>query len=100
MLIYKISDSIVFNTLKNIDNGFLIIKKTNGEILRFGNPSDNLKVSITIKDASFNYNLIKSGSIGLGECYMKGFFITNNLSDLIELTARNIKIIYKFLKIP
>jgi cyclopropane-fatty-acyl-phospholipid synthase len=96
MLIYKISDSIVFNTLKNIDNGFLTIEKINGEILRFGNPSDDLKVSISIKDASFNYNLIKSGSIGLGECYMKGFFITDNLSDLIELTARNIKIIYKF----
>ena len=27
---------------------------------------------------------------------MKDFFITNNLSDLIELTAKNIKIIYKF----
>ena len=96
MLIYKISDSIVFNALKNIENGFLEITKINGEILKFGNSSENLKVSIIIKDESFNYNLIKSGSIGLGECYMKGFFITNNLSDLIELTARNIKIIYKF----
>ena len=27
---------------------------------------------------------------------MKDFFITNNLSDLIELTAKNINIIYKF----
>jgi cyclopropane-fatty-acyl-phospholipid synthase len=96
MLIYKISDSIVFNTLKNIKSGYLEIKKINGEILKFGNPLDDLKVSITIKDESFNYNLIKSGSIGLGESYMKGFFSTNNLSDLIELTARNIKIIYKF----
>ena len=42
------------------------------------------------------YNLIKSGSVGLGESYMKGFFTTNNLSDLIELSAKNIKIIYKF----
>ena len=53
---------------------FLTIIKIDGEILKFGNPSDELKVSITIKDESFNYNLIKSGSIGLGECYMKGFF--------------------------
>ncbi|MDA7572987.1 cyclopropane-fatty-acyl-phospholipid synthase family protein [Candidatus Pelagibacter sp.] len=96
MLIYKICDSIVFNVLKNIKNGFLEITKVNGEILKFGNPSDDLKVSIIINDERFNYNLIKSGSIGLGESYMKGFFITNNLSDLIELTARNIEIIYKF----
>ena len=34
------------------------------------------------------YNLIKSGSVGLGESYMKNFFTTNNLSDLIELTAK------------
>ncbi|WP_415322708.1 class I SAM-dependent methyltransferase [Candidatus Pelagibacter sp. Uisw_127] len=96
MLIYKISDSIVFNALKNIKHGFLEIKKVNGEVLKFGNPDDNLKVFLEIKDESLNYNLIKSGSVGLGESYMKDFFITNNLSDLIELTAKNINIIYKF----
>ena len=42
------------------------------------------------------YNLIKNGSVGLGESYMKNYFITNNLSNLIELSAKNIKIIYKF----
>jgi len=96
MIIYKISDTIVFNALKNIKHGFLEITKIDGEILKFGNPDDHLKVLLTIKDESLTYNLIKSGSIGLGESYMKNFFITNNLSDLIELTARNIKIIYKF----
>ncbi|MDB4188998.1 cyclopropane-fatty-acyl-phospholipid synthase family protein [Candidatus Pelagibacter sp.] len=96
MLIYKISDLIVFNALKNIKHGFLEIKKVNGEVLKFGNPDDNLKVFLEIKDESLNYNLIKSGSVGLGESYMKDFFITNNLSDLIELTAKNINIIYKF----
>ena len=96
MLIYKISDLIVFKALKSIKYGFLEIKKTNGEVLKFGNPDETLKVFLEIKDESLNYNLIKSGSIGLGESYMKDFFITNNLSDLIELTAKNIKIIYKF----
>jgi len=96
MLLYKISDLIVFNALKNIKHGFLEIKKMNGEVLKFGNQTENLKVFLEIKDESLNYNLIKSGSIGLGESYMKDFFTTNNLSDLIELTAKNIKIIYKF----
>src|SRR6056300_656178 len=96
MLIYKISDLIVFSALKNIKHGFLEIKKVNGEVLKFGNPDENLKVFLEIKDESLNYNLIKSGSIGLGESFMKDLFITNNLSDLIELTAKNIKTIYKF----
>jgi cyclopropane-fatty-acyl-phospholipid synthase len=96
MLVYKISDAIVFNALRNIKHGYLEIIKINGQILKFGDPNDNLKVSLQIKDESLTYNLIKSGSVGLGESYMKDFFTTNNLSDLIELTAKNIKIIYKF----
>ena len=96
MLIYKLSDLIVFSLLKNIKHGYLEVIKMNGEGLKFGDPNESLKVSLEIKDKSFIYNLIKSGSIGLGESYMKGFFTTNNLSDLIELTARNIDIIYKF----
>ena len=80
MIIYKISDSIVFNALKNIKNGFLEITKIDGQILKFGNPDDKLKASLKIKDESFMYNLIKNGSVGLGESYMKNYFITNNLS--------------------
>ena len=96
MLIYKFSDTIVFNALKSIKYGFLEITKIDGEILNFGNPDDNLKVTLKIKDESLMYNLIKNGSVGLGESYMKDFFTTNNLSDLIELSAKNIRIIYKF----
>ena len=96
MLIYRISDTIVFNALKSIKYGFLEITKIDGEILKFGNPNDNLKVTLKIKDESLMYNLIKNGSVGLGESYMKDFFTTNNLSDLIELSAKNIRIIYKF----
>ena len=96
MLIYKISDIIVFNALKSIKYGFLEITKIDGEILKFGDPDDNLKVTLKIKDESLMYNLIKNGSVGLGESYMKDCFTTNNLSDLIELSAKNIRIIYKF----
>ena len=95
-MLYKTSDLIVFTALKNIEHGYLEITKVNGEILKFGNPNDSLKVSLQIKDESLTYNLIKNGSVGLGESYMKDFFITNNLSDFIELAAKNIKIIYKF----
>ena len=85
MLIHKISDTIVFSALKNIKYGFLEITKIDGEILKFGNPDENLKVTLKIKDESLMYNLIKNGSVGLGESYMKDFFTTNNLSDLISI---------------
>ena len=77
MLIYKISDTIVFSALKNIKYGYLEITKIDGEILRFGNTDDNLKVTLKIKDESLMYNLIKNGSVGLGESYMKAVSYTH-----------------------
>ena len=96
MSLYNISDQIVFKILKNIDQGYLEIIKYNGELLKFGNPNSSLKSVLKIKKPSFSFNLIKGGSVGFAESYMRDEFETDNLSNLIEITARNIKIIYKF----
>ena len=93
---YKISDSIVFSALRSIRYGFLEITKFDGTILEFGNKNDELKAKVLIKHPSLTYNLIRYGSIGLAESYMKDHLETNNLSNLIEITAKNIKVIYKF----
>jgi len=96
MFIYKASDRLVFNILNRINYGYLEVTSFDGNILKFGNPKDNLKANLIIKKSNFTYNLITGGSIGFAECYMRGEFETDNLSNLIELTARNIKTIYKF----
>ena len=96
MLLNKISDKLVFSFLSKIDYGYLEIKTFDGEILKFGNPEEPLSANIIIKKPNFNYNLIRGGSIGFAECYMMGEFETDDLSNLIELTARNIKIIHRF----
>ena len=96
MLLHKLSDKVVFNTLSGIKVGYLEIRSYQGETFRFGNPKDNLKAKLIIKKPNFSFNLIRGGSIGFAESYMRGEFETDNLSDLIEITARNIKIIYKF----
>ena len=96
MNLYKISDKIVFNVLNNISFGFLEITNYNGEVFRFGNPNDTLKANLIIKNPNFTFNLVKGGSVGFAESYMKNEFETKNLSDLIEVTARNVKQIHKF----
>ena len=96
MILYNFADKIVFNILKKINYGFLEISTLSGEVLQFGNPNHKLKANLVIKSPALNYNLIKGGSVGFAECYMRNEFETNNLSDLIELTARNINIIHKF----
>ena len=96
MFIYKASDKLVFNALNRINYGYIEVTSFGGNIFKFGNPEDSLKANLIIKKPNFTYNLIRGGSIGFAECYMRGEFETDNLSNLIELTARNIKVIYKF----
>ncbi len=96
MNLFKISDKIVFSTLKNIEFGYLEIINHSGELLKFGNPKDPLRANLEIKKSNFTFNLIKGGSVGFAETYMRDEFETKNLSDLIEVTARNIKQIHKF----
>ena len=96
MIINKISYNFVFKTLKHIKYGHLKLTNFNNDVFYFGNEKENLKAEIKINKPGFFLNVIKNGSIGLAESYMKGEFETNNLSNLIELIARNIDIVYKF----
>ena len=96
MFLDKTADRLVFKFLKNINYGYLELTTVDGKILKFGNSDKKLRASIVIKKPNFNYNLIRGGSIGFAESYMRGEFETDNLSNLIELTARNIQVIYKF----
>ena len=79
MNLFKISDKIVFNTLENIEFGYLEIINHNGEFFKFGNPNDQLKANLKIKNPNFTFNLIKGGSVGFAESYMKNEFETKNM---------------------
>ena len=96
MILYKISDNFVFKALKYIKYGHLKLTNYNGNIFYFGNNKENLKAEIKVNKPGFTLNVIKKGSIGLAESYMAGEFETNNLSNLIELTARNIDVVHQF----
>ncbi|MDC0355586.1 cyclopropane-fatty-acyl-phospholipid synthase family protein [Candidatus Pelagibacter sp.] len=96
MILYKIADKVVFNILKRISVGYLEVTLITGELLKFGDYNDKLRADLKISSPNLNYNLIKGGSVGLAECYMRNEFETSNLSNLIELAARNINIVHKF----
>ncbi len=96
MLLNNAADKLVFKFLNKISHGYLELTTYDGKVLQFGNLNEKLHADILIKKPDFNYNLIRGGSIGFAESYMRGEFETDNLSNLIELTARNIEVIYKF----
>ena len=91
-----LSDKIVFNSLKLIKHGFLEIQNHDNKIYKFGNESELLRAKIKINKPGLTLQIIKSGSVGLAEAYMRNEFETDNLTNLIEITAKNIKIVYKF----
>ena len=95
-MIQTISDNIVFGALKFIKHGQLKLINYDGKKYQFGESSENLNVELKVNKPGLTYTIINKGSIGLAEAYMRGDFETNNLSDLIELTAKNIGIVYKF----
>ena len=96
MTLNKVSDNFVFKFLKYIKHGHLKLTNFNGQVFYFGNIKEDLKAEIKINKPGFTISIIKNGSVGLAESYMKGEFETNNLSNLIELTAKNIDLVYKF----
>ena len=91
-----ISEKIVFSALKNIKYGSINLTNYDGRKLFFGKENNTLSVNIKINKPGLMTSIISKGSIGLAEAYMRGDFEADNLSNLIEITAKNINIVYKF----
>ena len=91
-----IADKVVFKSLKFIKYGSIELINYDNKKYFFGSFKEELKVKIKVNKPGLTYQIIKSGSIGMAESYMRGDFETDNLTNLIELTAKNIKLIYKF----
>ena len=90
-----ISDKIIFTTLKNIKFGCIEIINYNGKKIILGDINSTLKSKLIIKKPGFTLDIINKGSVGLAESYMRGDFETDNLTNLIEITARNINSVHK-----
>ena len=96
IILNYISDFFVFWNLKKISNGYLNLIDSKGKSHFFGDDKSFLRAKIKINNPSFCYKILTKGSTGLGESYMNGDFETENLTSLIELSAKNINTTYKF----
>ena len=96
MSLFKISEKIVLNKLKKIELGSLKLINYDGQVFHFGNLEDELTADIKINNEKFYFNIIVGGSSALGEAHMSKDFYSTNLTNLIELTARNIRLVHSF----
>ena len=92
----KLSEKIVLNKLKNIDGGNIKLVNYDGKVFHFGSLENKLSADIKITNPNFYFNIISGGSSALGEAHMNKDFYTSNLTNLIELSAKNINLIYSF----
>jgi len=91
-----LADKFVFYNLKKIDHGYLQVIDSKDNEYFFGDYQSNLKAKIKINSSAFFLKLLTKGSAGLGDSYIQNEFETEDLSSLIELSAKNINITYKF----
>ena len=96
MILNYIADSFAFWNLRKISNGYLNLTDPAGRKYIFGDPNSSLRAKIKINDPSFFYKILRKGSAGLGESYINEEFETEDLTSLIELSAKNIKTTHKF----
>ena len=96
MSLFKISEKFVLNKLKNITQGNLKLINYDGNVFHFGDLESKLSSDIKVNNPHFYFNVVMGGSSALGEAHMKKDFYSTNLTNLIELAARNIKLVYSF----
>ena len=95
-ILYRFFDQFVFMNLKKISFGYLHLTDSKGKEHFFGNNKNLLKARIKINDPNFCYKILRKGSSGLAESYMKGEIETEDLTSLIELSAKNINTTHGF----
>jgi len=92
----KISENFIKNKLISINEGNLNLTNYDGVNKIYGKINSGIKADIQVKDSKFYLNILKGGSTGLAECYMRDEFSTSDLTSLIELTAKNINLTHRF----
>ena len=91
MNLNKLSDKIVFNSLKFIKHGNLKITNHDGKEYTFGNNNERLIANLKINKPGLTFKIIKNGSVGLAEAYMDNYFETNNLTNLIAVSYTHLR---------
>jgi len=91
-----LADQFIFWNLKKIKEGYLELIDSRNKKHFFGNEKNFLRTKVKINDPAFSLRLLTKGSSGLGESYMNNEFKTDDLPSLIEISAKNINLTYKF----
>ena len=72
----KISENFILKKLKFIRDGSLNLKNYNNKIEVFGESNGIVNADIIVNNPKFYFNVLKGGSTGLAECYVRKIWST------------------------
>jgi cyclopropane-fatty-acyl-phospholipid synthase len=80
----------LFNILDDLQFGRLSINNC-GQLYEFGEPQEQapIKASLAIHDPQLYPDILFKGSLGAAESYIKGYWSTDNLTDVTRLFVAN-----------
>ena len=80
----RISENFIKKKLALIKNGSLNLTNYDGFNKIYGEINSDIKADIKVNSSEFYFNILKGGSTGLAECYVRNEFTTTDLTSLIE----------------
>ncbi len=87
----KTLEKLLKKFLSKIKFGNLEVEFPSGEKITYSGINDGLSASIKIHNFIFLSYIFKRGSVGYAEAYMKGYYTTTNLTNLLMLSHKNEK---------
>ena len=79
----------ILQHLKKAKNGHLLIKMPNGEEIEIGTKNLKPQADIEVHNLALIDLILLKGDIGFGEAYVKKFFTTSNIHDLLLFILSN-----------
>jgi len=79
---------VIFKVLSHLEGGYIELEES-GEKLCFGDPASALKSKIVVLDEAFYASLVRNGSIGGAESYIKHHWTCSNLTALVQIMVKN-----------
>ncbi len=84
----SIARRAVIDRLSVIQHGCLMLFDGSDQF-QFGNPNSDVRASVTVTDPRFFADVAFGGAVGGGEAFMRGYWQTDCLTNVVRIFARN-----------
>ena len=85
------ASKILFRTLRGLHAGFLEVHTPDGAQHHFGNPQDELRAVVEVRNQRFFSRILWGGNDGAGDSFVDGDWTSPDLVSVVRLGVRNMQ---------